>query len=328
MVAQALLTTDLAHLCHSAALVTINLVLGCRLANTLTAESIIVLNTIAIHQGDLDRFFLRAQTPPHAQSAPSALVTSPTESNSASQLNCGTREQMHSSIADMATSLPQMAELSAKTFRDPTAVKSGPTARTTDAQDVGNMTMVLRLALELRKSNAHTPYTHTAWHAALTHYGHLSKYPILPSLIQFGFDVGIHTITSTFSPPNKASIEQHAITFEDYVNNEFQKGRYLGPFTQAQIELVLGPFQSSPLSIIPKPGQVDKFHLLQNLSFPYSPASINHTIDSDLYPCIWSTFSMVCTLLWHLPPGLEAAVRDIAETHCTIPVIPEQWPHS
>ena len=35
---------------------------------------------------------------------------------------------------------------------------------------------------------------------------------------------------------------------------------------------------------------------------------------------------MVCTLLWHLPPGSEAAVRDIAEAHRTIPVIPEQWP--
>ena len=230
------------------ALVEINLALGRRLTNTLTAD------WIAIHQRDLDRFFLRVQTPPHAQSAPSALVASPTEFNSASQLNCGTRKQMCSSIADMATSLPQTAELSAKTFRDPTAVKSGPTTRTTDAQDGGNPTTALRLALKLRKSNAHMPYAYTAWHAALMHYGLLSKYPFLPSLIQFGFDVGIHAITSTFTPHNKASIEQHAITFEDYVNNEFQKGCYLGPFTQAQIESVLGPFQSSPLSIISKPG--------------------------------------------------------------------------
>ena len=161
---------------------------------------------------------------------------------------------MCSSIADMATSLPQMAELSAKTFRDLTAVKSGPTTRTTDAQDAGNLTTALRLALDLRKSNAHTPYAYTAWHAALTHYGLLSKYPFLPSLIQFGFNVGICAITSTFTPPNKASIEQHAIAFEDYVNNEFQKGHYLSPFTQAQIKSVLGPFQSSPLSIIPKLG--------------------------------------------------------------------------
>ena len=321
-----LVVTDLAHLRHSVALVAINLVLGRRLTNTQTTERIAILDTVAVHQEDLDRFFPRAQTPPHAQSVPSALVASPTESNSASRINCGTRKQMHSSIAETATSSPQTAELSAKIFRDPTAVKCDPTTRTTDAQDAENPTMVLRLALELRKSNAHTPYAYSAWCAALTHYGLLSKYPNLPSLIQFGFDVGIHTITSTFTPPNKASIEQHAIAFEDYVNNEFRKGRYLGPFTQAQIESILGPFQSSPLSIIPKPGRVDKFRLLQNLSFPYSPGSINHTIDSDLYPCIWSTFGMVCTLLWHLPPGSEAAVRDIAEAHRTIPVIPEQWP--
>ena len=35
---------------------------------------------------------------------------------------------------------------------------------------------------------------------------------------------------------------------------------------------------------------------------------------------------MVCTLLWHLPPGSEAAVRDIAEAHRTIPIVPQQWP--
>ena len=82
-VAQLLLTadltiTDLAPLCHSVALVEINLALGRRLANTLTAD------WIAVHQWDLNRFFLRAQTPPHARSALSALVASPTEFNSAS----------------------------------------------------------------------------------------------------------------------------------------------------------------------------------------------------------------------------------------------------
>ena len=91
-VAQALLTTDLivtnlTHLCHNAALIAINLVLCCCLANTPTTEG------ITVHQEDLDKFFLRVQTLPHARSVPSALVTSPTESNSASQLNCGTREQ-------------------------------------------------------------------------------------------------------------------------------------------------------------------------------------------------------------------------------------------
>ena len=121
MVTQHLLTadlavTDLTPLRHSVALVAINLTLGCCLANTLTADWITVLDTITIHQQDLDRFFLRVQTPPHARSAPSASVASPTEFNSASRLNYGTREQIRSSIADMATSLPQMAELSAKTF--------------------------------------------------------------------------------------------------------------------------------------------------------------------------------------------------------------------
>lgn len=284
------------------------------------------LATVAVHSNHHARFFRRAQTPHHVRSAPYAWGDFPTESNTANPDSYGTRRQTHLSLEEMATSSPQTAEPSARISRGPTDVECVPTTKTTDAQDAANPTMALSRALELRRSNAHTPYDHKAWYLALTYYGLLSKYSQLPSLLQFGFDVGIRTITTTSTPPNKASIEDYASAFEGYVDNEFKKGRYLGPFSQLQIEAVLGPFQTSPLSIIPKPGRIDKFRLLQNLSFPYSPSSINHTIDSDLYPCIWSTFGMVCTLLWHLPPGSEAAVRDIAEAHRTIPIIPEQWP--
>ena len=49
-------------------------------------------------------------------------------------------------------------------------------------------------------------------------------------------------------------------------------------------------------------------------------------IDSDLHPCIWSTFTMVCLTIWGLPPGSQATVRDIAEVHCMVPITSAQWP--
>ena len=64
------------------------------------------------------------------------------------------------------------------------------------------------------------------------------------------------------------------------------------------------PFQSSPFSIILKPGQVNKYHNIQNYSSPSSTSdnflnsSINSQVDSDLFPTTWGTFAVI-TLLIH-----------------------------
>ena len=38
-------------------------------------------------------------------------------------------------------------------------------------------------------------------------------------------------------------------------NKEFKRGRYIGPCTCQEVESLIGPFQSSPLSLIPKPSK-------------------------------------------------------------------------
>jgi len=84
---------------------------------------------------------------------------------------------------------------------------------------------------------------------------------------------------------------------------EVKKGRYIGPFTWKELEDLIGPFQTSPLLVIPKPGQPDKYLLIQNLSYPYSvftafpnPA-INSDIDSTKFPCTWGTFAAVSLVI-------------------------------
>lgn len=93
---------------------------------------------------------------------------------------------------------------------------------------------------------------------------------------------------------------------------------------------LIGPFQSSPLSIIPKPNKPGKYRFIQNFSHPYTRndgvLSINSAIRSEEYPCTWGTFNTIALLIQQLPPGSEAATRDVKEAYRTVPLAPSQWP--
>jgi len=93
---------------------------------------------------------------------------------------------------------------------------------------------------------------------------------------------------------------------------------------------LIGNFQTSPISMVPKPGKPGRFRLAQNLSHPHTPqgsiSSINHNINSDFYPTTWGTFLTVCTTIWSLPLGSQGAVHDIAEAYHSIPIAADQWP--
>ena len=109
---------------------------------------------------------------------------------------------------------------------------------------------------------------------------------------------------------NNAAISEYQTQFNKIVDSEIQKQRYIGPFSRQHTEALIGPFQSSPFSIIPKPGKPGHFRLLQNFSYPYdvSPAlpnpSINSFLDSDDFPTTWGTFSIISLLIHQLPPPL------------------------
>ena len=85
----------------------------------------------------------------------------------------------------------------------------------------------------------------------------------------------------------------------------------------------------SPLSLVPKAGKLGKYRLIQNLSHPHNThptPSINVHLNSDQFPCTRGTFKTVCTLVRNLPPGAQAATRDIAEAYHIIPLHEKQWP--
>jgi hypothetical protein len=98
--------------------------------------------------------------------------------------------------------------------------------------------------------------------------------------------LGYRKLTTPFAPLNKPFIALYDTQFGTILQHEYSTRRHLGPFTKAQLEAVIGPFQTSLLSIIPKPNKPGKFRMVQDFSFPYSPSSpilsINAHIDSSL----------------------------------------------
>jgi hypothetical protein len=175
------------------------------------------------------------------------------------------------------------------------------------------------------------PLVADCWEQDLRNTSFLSKYNQIPLFIPIprGAFAGIPKISHTFTPPNKESTETLSHAFFDIIQSEFSKGHYLGPFSCEELEHKIGPFQSSPLSLVPKSGKPGKFCLIQNLSFSHTNLpvpSINSSLCSENFPCTWGIFCTVATLISNLPPGSQAAIRDISEAYQIIPLQKNQWP--
>lgn len=199
----------------------------------------------------------------------------------------------------------------------------------TSAQDVASPTTEPILALSRRRLETRTPLLPDAWDRLLRRANLSPRYPTLVSSIRHGFRIGIPLIHTTNTPPNAPSLYIHRDSFRSTLEHEVASARYIGPFSRSVLESLIGPFQTSPLSIIPKPHKPGAFRLIQNFSYPYTPSpshsSINSHVNSDDYPCTWGTFNAVCFLICSLPPGSQAAVRDVAEAYRIIPLHPSQW---
>ena len=190
----------------------------------------------------------------------------------------------------------------------------------------------LKDVLELRKSQALTPYNPQVWESLLMVAGLSQKYPSLPQNLRSGFIINIPKFTSTQIPPNSPTIEELHVQFEEIVKLELLKKRYIGPFSRQKMESFLGPFQSSPFSIIPKPGKPGRFRIIQNYSFPHNTTSshpnpsINSFLNPDEFPTTWGTFTIISLIIHQLPPHSQIATRDVAEAYRTIPLHYSQWP--
>lgn len=200
------------------------------------------------------------------------------------------------------------------------------------ALDAVKLCMELKHALKARKLKALIPYHPDAWEEYLRAANILHKHKHTITELRLGFHLSFPNITSTPTPPNRDSIVQYTTHFLKVVNNELQTGRYIGPASKATIEALIGPFQSSPMSITPKPGRIDKYRILQNYLFPLTPSitypnpSINLFVNPSDFPTTWGTFTVTALMLARLPPNSKLATRDVSKAYRRGPIHYTQWP--
>jgi hypothetical protein len=140
--------------------------------------------------------------------------------------------------------------------------------------------MALQAALTARKTNPQTPLKARGWATLLYKYNLTHKYLDITDSLSMGFTAGLPPLHHTFTPPNNPSICIYQSEFDTIIAHEYSTGQHIGLFTRAQLEATIGFFQSSPLSIIPKPGKPGKFQLIQDFSHPHNISAISPSINS------------------------------------------------
>jgi hypothetical protein len=204
--------------------------------------------------------------------------------------------------------LLQAASHSALTGKSQEAVPHPATQTDTGVQNVGRPTMGLKDALEQRRLKPLSPYNRLAWTKELACHDLQRKYPLLVQGLANGFDLRIPQVWRTCTPPNHPSIRMLPDVYGSIMEHEFAAGRYIDPFTCHKLKAILGPFQTSLLSLAPKTSKPGKFWAVHNFSHPHDPlpnaSLINSHIDGNLFPCTWGTFTTVALLFSHLPSGL------------------------
>ena len=173
-----------------------------------------------------------------------------------------------------------------------------------------------------------TPFIPDEWEKMLNNITPFNKFPDVPIGMRFGFDMGVHSPPiETYTPPNHNS----ALSFPDHVmshiRNELSLGRYSGPFSRSRLQLLIGPFRSSPLGTVEKSvGSLER-RIVQDLSFPRDDStvlSVNSQINIDDFRCDWGTFNDVRSIVIDAPPFSEAATLDVDAAFRCCPVVPTQ----
>jgi hypothetical protein len=133
-----------------------------------------------------------------------------------------------------------------------------------------------------------TPFIFDAWDKALCASGLITQFRDVPHGIHNGFDMGTHSAPyRTYNPPNHSSALTHPQAILSYIHTELSLGRYTGPFSWSKLEQSIGPFRTSPLGVIPKPG-TNNFRLVQDFSYPRNDPllpSLNLEINPDDFKC-------------------------------------------
>jgi hypothetical protein len=209
-------------------------------------------------------------------------------------------------------------------------VRQKTTTKTMSAPDAAMQDTELSRAISDRRTAPQTPLKADGWQRAFEELDLNTVYPTIISGIKDGFSFGFPTIYTTYTPINSNSLRNNQEAFTALAKNELRAGRWIGPISHDLVIKELGPYQTSPISIITSSSNPEKKRVIQDFSHPRTPrdgiTSINSAIDDSAFACTWGTAAVVEALICSLPPGSEIAIRDVSEAFRSIPAHPLQWP--
>ena len=114
------------------------------------------------------------------------------------------------------------------------------------------------------------------------------------------------------------STHEHAQVVDDYLANELEKGRILGPFPKG----FLSQIQISSLGVIPKKSNPANWRLIMDLSSPEG-ASVNDGIAPELCSLSYISVDLVADRVVALGRGSFLAKMDVQEAYRLISVHPD-----
>lgn len=181
---------------------------------------------------------------------------------------------------------------------------------------------IIRRKIILDLNEIRTPLIASAWYHFLSRARISAIFSNLPSYISYGFPLGLDSLPHrTYSPPNHNSTTLHSSFVSAQIAAEVEIGRYAGPYSQQQIESVLGSFRSTPLGVV----EGKKLRLIHDFSYGGNESySLNELIDMDEFRCEFHGASVVERIVAELDSNAEAATLDGKSAYRMIPNRPTE----
>jgi hypothetical protein len=148
-----------------------------------------------------------------------------------------------------------------------------------------------------------TPYDADAFESMLAKHNLTARYPDLVRNLRHGFPMGdFPDLEKTVIFPNHSSVAQHSAFVQNYLDEEILARRMSGPFTQEEVETILGGhFQCSPMIVsvsVQGPDLPDKLRLCRHLSKgDKQTLSTNAYIDKEKYPTKFGSAAHVAEIV-------------------------------
>ena len=137
-----------------------------------------------------------------------------------------------------------------------------------------------------------------------------------------GFRVGFHYGSQHLKSVNRnhPSCLDKPSTVNERIQAELAAGRLLGPIDPAH----LTPVHVSPMGLVPKPHQKDKFRLIVDLSSP-ATRSVNDGIPSNLCSLQYASIDEAVAIVSLLGRGTMLVKIDLKDAYRIVPVHPDDY---